>query len=293
MTYGPNYNPKPTRAWSRVENACPNVSNTVNVNGVPVSSQMLRKGNVLQYKANSSNLTKNQRYTQIAKGMWTNRTKSFATQSQTYSNPNTTSLLRVGATTIVYPNDWPGYPNNISGPFQYDIPNPFPCYQANIFNLQDGGNLVGNTYVNPCTGDIEKQIITNPCNPTSSSDVPGQVKLLCWDPRVQTWYPRQRYVMTNSFDKYPQGYKGFLSAIVPNLLLQSSTSNSITLTWKYCMPGTVRFNVYQNGVVVRSTTATTILINNLPLGATYTFYVTAVNNPQTESGPSNIINFST
>jgi hypothetical protein len=35
------------------------------------------------------------------------------------------------------------------------------------------------------------------------------------------------------------------------------------------------------------------LINNLPLSATYTFYVVAVSNIQTKSGPSNIIQFST
>lgn len=292
MTYGQNYNPKPTRAWSRVENACPSFPNNVIIKGIPVSNQMLRKGNVLQYKKNSSNLTRNQIYTQIAKGMWTNRTKSFATQTQTYSNPNTTSLLRVGATTIVNPNDWPGYPNNISGPFQYDVPNPFPCYQGN-YNLQDGGVLIGTTYVNPCTGDIVKENIINPCNPTSSSDVPGRVKLLCWDDGIQPWYPRQRYVMTNSFDKYPQGYKGFLSAIIPNLVLESSTSNSVTLAWNYCMPGTVSFDVYQNGVIIAKTNANNISINNLPLSASYTFYVVAVNNIQTKSGPSNIIQFST
>jgi hypothetical protein len=99
--------------------------------------------------------------------------------------------------------------------------------------------------------------------------------------------------MTNSFDKYPQGYKGFLSAIIPNLLLESSTINSVTLTWNYCMPGTVGFDVYQNDVIIAKTSANNLLIDNLPLGASYTFYVVAVSNIQTKSGPSNIINFST
>jgi len=292
MTHGSNYIPKPPRAWSRVENACPSVLNTVLLNGRPVDNQMIRKGNVLQYKKNSSNLTKQQKYTQIAKGMWTNRTKTFATQSQTYSNPNMTSLLRVGSTTIVNPNDWPGYPNNISGPFQYDVPNPFPCNQT--FNLQDGGHLVGNTQVNPCTGDIVKQTFSDPCNLTSSSDVPGKVQLLCWDPRLQPWYPRQRYIMTNSLDKFPQGYKGFLSAIIPVVALESSTSTSITLKWTYCLLASRGFfNIYQNNQKINSTTADNTTIDNLPLNATYTFYVTAVSSFQTESGPSNEIRFST
>ena len=56
---------------------------------------MYNKGNVLQYKKNSSNLTKKQRYSQIAKGMWTNRTKTWASQTETISSPNTQWLQRV------------------------------------------------------------------------------------------------------------------------------------------------------------------------------------------------------
>ena len=95
MSY--NYNPQPPRAWNRVQNACSTNNDSGNNNAIitELDKQMLLKGNILQYKKNSSNLTKQQRYSQIAKGQWTNRTKSWASQTQTSTNPNTASLLRV------------------------------------------------------------------------------------------------------------------------------------------------------------------------------------------------------
>ena len=99
---GPNYNPKPPREWYRFENVCAynntNINNLglVSLNGKTYPLSNLKKGNVLEYKKNSSNITKNQRYAQIAKGMWTNRTTNFATQTVTYTNPNIRQLKRVG-----------------------------------------------------------------------------------------------------------------------------------------------------------------------------------------------------
>jgi hypothetical protein len=113
---GKYYLPQPPRAWSRVQNSCSFESETLNPNTivrlpytnkeVPVSSlatelAMLNKGNVFQYKKNSSNLTKNQRYSQIAKGQWTNRHKTWATQSANgYTNPNNQQLARVGGVNV-------------------------------------------------------------------------------------------------------------------------------------------------------------------------------------------------
>ena len=106
-----NCKPDPPRQWSRFENQCayvlPTDANTNSLVYVPLLKksvtiaeaayliQVYKKGNVLQYKGNSSNLTIQQRYAQIARGMWTNRTTTWATQSDTYSNPNTQSLKRV------------------------------------------------------------------------------------------------------------------------------------------------------------------------------------------------------
>lgn len=96
---GKNYNPVPTKEWYRFENQC--VYNTTPIGEVILNNNtiyelaVLRKGNILQYKNNSSNLTQKQRYSQIARGMWTNRKKTWATQSQTYTNPDTTNNKRV------------------------------------------------------------------------------------------------------------------------------------------------------------------------------------------------------
>jgi len=220
-----SYNPIPPRVWSRVQNPCtyinPNdeyLSAYIPLTGQTVSqaqanyeTQMINKGNILQYKRNSARLTKSQRYSQLARCAGPNRTKVFATQSQTYTNPNTTSLLRQNFTTYSFPNQIVGVPNNISGPFAYGIPNPNDC-SGNA--IQDGGTLVCGTYANPCSGVIVKQGQTTAaiCNPASASNVPGSC-ILCWNNKVQTWFPRQRYFMNNSTDKWPNNYKGFVSAI--------------------------------------------------------------------------------
>jgi hypothetical protein len=106
---GNQYNPRPTKEWYRFENSC--VYDTITTNGkvvyVPLLKQyissdalayevsVLKKGNILQYKKNSANITKSQRYAQIAKGAWTNRTTTWGTQSVSYTNPNINSLKRV------------------------------------------------------------------------------------------------------------------------------------------------------------------------------------------------------
>ena len=220
------YNPVPPRAWSRVQNSCtyinPSLTDQYNVY-VPLTGQTITqeqaiyedkqiyKGNILQYKGNSARLTKAQKYAQLAKCSGPNRTKVFATQSQTYTNPNTTGLLRVGFQTYSYPNNIVGSPNNISGPFQYNVANPDDCSSNTI---KDGGILVCGTYANQCTGEIYTSSNTNPniCNPASASNVPGQ-SILCWNKKVDSWFPRQKYTMNNSGNKWPQGYKGFVSAL--------------------------------------------------------------------------------
>jgi hypothetical protein len=178
--------------------------------------KQIYKGNILQHKGNSARLTKSQKYSQLARMAGPNRTKVFATQSQTYTNPNTTNLLRVGYTTFPFPNQNVGAPNNISGPFAYGIPNPDGCPTNAI---QDGGTLVCGTYTNPCSGEIYKQGPTTSviCNPSSASDVPGN-SILCWNNKLQSWFPRQKYTMNNSSDKWPVNYKGFVSALKPGKL---------------------------------------------------------------------------
>jgi hypothetical protein len=303
-----NYNPVPPRVWSRVQNPCtytvpgsdytqafiPLTGETVSQAQADYQIKQINKGNILQYKGNSARLTKSQKYSQLARCAGPNRTKVFATQSETYTNPNTTGLLRVGTQTYPYPNQIVGAPNNISGPFEYNIQNPNDCSGNSV---QDGGILVCGTFANPCTGEIIKQGITSAiiCNPSSASDVPG-TSILCWNNKVQTWFPRQRYFMNNSTDKWPINYKGLVSAITPNapiLTVDSYTINSVSLSWRYnfnrCLPIS-NFNIYQNGILIQTLpyTITSITINNLELCSIYSFYVTSISN-SIQSAPSNTV----
>jgi hypothetical protein len=305
MSNSYNYLPNPPRVWSRVQNPCtyivpdnsynsiyiPLTKQTVNLAQANLEEKIQYKGNILQYKGNSSRITKNQRYSQISRGLWSNRTKVFATQSQTYTNPNTSSLARVNFTSIPFPNQIVGSPNNISGPFQYGIPNPNNC---NTTTIQDGGSLICNSYANPCTGEIVQTVSEQQCFPTYCSDVPGQIMDLCWNPKLQTFFPRTRLTMSNSLNKWPQGYKGLVSAVTPVppiLTLDASTNESVTLSWtvdnSICIPIS-SFNIYQDKILTSTVpyalTSTTIL--NLQNNLQYTFYVTAVSNT-TQSLPSN------
>jgi hypothetical protein len=302
-----NYLPIPPRVWSRVQNPCtyiypndtyesvyiPLTNQTVSLAQANYEDKLQYKGNILQYKGNSARLNKSQKYSQLAKCLGPSRTKVFATQSQTYTNPNTTGLLRVNYATFPYPNQIVGAPNNISGPFQYDVRNPNGCAGTSI---QDGGNLVCGTYANPCTGEILKTGVQSStvCNPSYCSDVPGKPIALCWNYKAQTWFPKQRYVMNNSTSKWPQGYKAFVSAVKPDapvLTLVSSTDTTANLTWTYnstdCLPIS-EFIIYNNNKPIKIVTYTIQNITaNLVTGNNY-FNVTSVTNG-IESSFSNTI----
>lgn len=192
------YLPEPPRAWNRVENICTNFNVNFNSREYEIAAQ-IKKGNVLQYKKNSSNLTKNQQYAQISKGLWTNRTKTWATQSETYSNPNTTGLKRVNYTETPIST----FTNQLS----------LGTICPNTTTFKDGGSLICNIYENPCTGETTKAFPSVKFHPSSDSDVPGPIVPLYWDEKISPWYPRQRYQMNNSLDKWPQNYKLFVSAL--------------------------------------------------------------------------------
>jgi hypothetical protein len=93
------YNPNPPRLWSRFGYVCP----CYPTNPCLLSSTDFdllnerRKAEILKYKANSSNMTKKQQYANAASNRWlTGRKRSWATQTDTYTNPNTSALQRVG-----------------------------------------------------------------------------------------------------------------------------------------------------------------------------------------------------
>ncbi len=265
---GPNYNPVPPRVWSRVQDDRPQQAD-----------QMLLKGNVLQYKKNGSSLTKSQKYSKIAKGQWISRNKSYATKTQTYTNPNTNSLQRVNFATIPFPNNIVGSPNNSSGSFQTNVPNPFNCPTT---ALQDGGSLIGNVQVLKCdNGTIVKTTRNNPYNSTTCSDVPGKPKVLYWDSTVETWYPRTRYVMPTSGTKWPEGYKGLVCAITPNpptkLTSFTNESKCPLVAWSYdnCPPVT-SFRVYLNGGFYKTVTDPYMVFTDLAIGQMYQVTVTSI-----------------
>ena len=169
-------------------------------------------------------------------------------------------------------------------------------YHLILMGLKDGGSLICNKYANPCTGEIIKQTQTINCYPTTCSDVPGKIQDLCWDERIQTYYPRQRYFMGNSGSKWPEGYKAFVSAVTPVapvLTLDSYISSSVTLSWtdvkNECVPIS-SFNIFQNGSIVQSVSYTVknITITGLVSGESYSFYITAVS-ITISSTPSNIV----
>ena len=225
----PYYNPLPPAAWSRVQGPCTFTNPTNEKIGSPslfvsfnnkksvltdVRATILQynKGNVLQYKTNNSNMSKQQQYAQVAKGVWKPRNVTWATQKvnagplKTY--PNTCSLKRVNYKKIYLATGLPApIDAEVTCPADYEnVP-----YDSIV--IADGGNLVCGTVENVCTGEVTDKESSKICNPSSNSDVPGPVVPLCWNDGLATWYPKPRYTMGTSGNKFPQGYKGFVSAL--------------------------------------------------------------------------------
>lgn len=237
-----NYLPQPPRDWSRVQNSCTFIDNDTSYSAQNILlADMLNKGNVLQYKKNSSNFTKAQIYSKIARKQWVNRNITWATQSVQYSNPNTTSLKRfgnvrnisidpitgaiIGETTnnvtcpqpVVTNNE--SLPSNGGGGSSVSEPSIPPITEpssgSDVFppeedvpedeyiTILDGGSLICSIQENICTGEIIATKSQQLFNPTTDSDVPGPIQELFWNDGIEPWYPRQRYVMTNSANKWP------------------------------------------------------------------------------------------
>jgi hypothetical protein len=235
--------PNPTREWQRVENIC--ITDNITID--PKQSLFLKmqyKGNILQYKKNSTSMTKNQQYSLIAQGKWLLRKKTYATQSATYTNPNTNSLYRPNKINIDVNNgnlptikppsnckqaiiplasDLPEVLSNITGNAPVLPPVPpiviptnqliaglagLPSGNSVISNvIENGGSLRCNIQENPCTGKIIKYIQASECYSVSCSDVPrGSINYLCYIPRP-LYYPRQKTTMNTTDSKWPYGSK--------------------------------------------------------------------------------------
>jgi hypothetical protein len=333
------YLPQPPREWSRVQNSCSVITPTDDTGlfQVPYSKKvlpyseigptlaMISKGNVLQYKKNSSNLTQWQKYSKIAKGQWVNRSKTWATQSDRgYTNPNNMNLIRVGGVnvtlngtptalpltcpkpgTIVYPvlpvnsGGGGGEQNPVLPPpiAPVDGGNVIPIVPVPVPEpvvIQDFGNLVCGTYENVCTGEIIQPILLDNCHPTTDSDVPGPIEELCWNDGNPTWYPRQRYIMTNSDNKWPiNAVLGSADKFTAPALSASVFCNVITLSWNLDLFYSI-YNIFQDeytlpiGVVSGTTNTFTVTINNPQPPGIYSFYIRGING-NVRSEASNIV----
>lgn len=293
-----NYLQNSPKLWSRVQNSItfqlpstdytqtyiPLINKTVSLKEADYYNKLLYKGNILQYKANSFQTSKKQKYSKLAQGFGSNRTKTFATQSQTYSNPNNSSLLRINSSQMS---------NNTPSTFQYNVPHPFGC-SADFIEV--GGNLVCGNYTNPCSEEILKTSSSNIMKyfPTYCSNVPGPPILLYWNSNSSSYFPRQRRVMSTSLQKRYKNYTTAVSLASPILSL-TQNENSVILSWTNTnsVCGSISsYNIYENNIFVNSVSyiTTTTQINNLMTGNTYSFYVTSVTlGSNSESSPSNTV----
>jgi hypothetical protein len=312
-----------------------------------VKQAMLNKGNVLQYKANSMNLTKMQRYSKIAKGQWVNRNTTWATQSETYSNPNTTHLKRNGNSNIAIdpilgtvigptlapitcPNEDGENNNNNStlpdnqgqtpGTTDPSIPPSIPPTSGSDtfpviipdtpvlpIVIPDGGSLLCSVQENICTGNTIQRLSQQLCHLTTDSDVPGTIQDLCWNDGTPTWYPRQRYIMTNSTNKWPVNAILVSSIMInPPVIISASSSSSstsssstssssvVTLQWTFdasCLPAS-SFLIFQNGLFVSIVNNLTfsVQLNQNPNQSQSSYYLVAINaTSKSISKPSNVV----
>jgi hypothetical protein len=223
------YLPIPPRAWSRAASMC-----------LTPETAMKQKGNVLQYRAQSALFTRNQRYSQIARGKWTKQRTSWATQGNQFTNPNTASMRRANATNaaidprtgeLIGPTLLPiscpiapVFPAYAELPMSGDpgptdevlppAPGP-PAGEGNVIPtvpaapdlepivIPDGGSLVCGTYEDVCTGESSTRPTGKRCYPTTDSDVPGSITELCWNDGNTTWIPRQNLERDDTGTKWP------------------------------------------------------------------------------------------
>lgn len=254
---GPNYLIATKPPWSRRTTVCtdlnsygnkflnskdtiyiPTLKKHVYVFELKNTFDMYKKANVLQYHHlhHTNKLTKNQTYALIVKGK-ANGKKGYATQTETYTDPNNNHLKRVnydvinastGAQTTepitcpkrvikFYANVLP--PNDNTPSVNPDIlPPPPPKPSNNQFvlpdivpvvntpennNIPNGGNLVIGIIEDICTGKSKIVCDGNPiiCFPSSYSDVPrinGVDQELCYTKGAPTWLTSNKIITSTS-----------------------------------------------------------------------------------------------
>jgi len=267
---GPNYVITTTNPWYRRQGICSDPSiytnNNIKPNDtiyVPILKKyvlfsdlnnafnMYKKANVLQYNTQKSPLTKNQIYSSICNGYWVGK-KSYASQSETFTDPNINYLKRVNYTVInsetetqtTEPITCPTNilqrvantlpPNNNTPSNLPNILPPKPTPFKNKFtlpdikpvvntpqhkNIPDGGNLIIGTLSDICSGKTKIVCLNNPivCFPSSCSNVPrenGKDTELCYTKGSPIWNTKSGINTSSATDgnKFPTNYKGLVSA---------------------------------------------------------------------------------
>ena len=113
--------PEPEKLWTRDEGDCVDISGAT-LHGLPMTREDLsekRKATIFQYKNNSAGFSKKQQYSRIARGLGQKKT-TYATQSDTYTNPNTNNLILDASSVLLCP----GKVKNWAYTSQNDTPGP-------------------------------------------------------------------------------------------------------------------------------------------------------------------------
>jgi hypothetical protein len=95
-----------TTIWSRASDDCVDLSGAVLPTGQPMTYDDLsekRKAVIFQYKNNGAGFSKKQHYSRLARGIGRQRGQTFATQSETYTNPNTHNLVVDNSAVLICP----------------------------------------------------------------------------------------------------------------------------------------------------------------------------------------------
>lgn len=241
-----NYLPVPPRDWTRANSLSfyylnnyrddliyiPRLDKYVTPSEAGIISKMFVKGNVLQYPANRTFLTKQVKFSKIVRGLWNQRKKSWASQSSGVTNPNVSQLYR--ANSEVNPNNengeirfsecvkrkrdetsfptgtkvsdginFPNIPNPLPQPTSTDV---FPIFKEPVelnFSIINGGNLVACSSENLCSGAVKRQVKNIGCYPTSDSDVPGPIINLCYPNNIELTlpHPTRKYTQANRWSR--------------------------------------------------------------------------------------------
>ena len=182
MACNGTYVPNPPRTWYRVqrppiEYLPPNEHQKM---------QAKQKRNVLQYKQNSSNLSKKMIYSKMAQDNWTKQQVTYATQNPNgYTNPNNKLLKRVNGIniaidantgTIIGPTDMPITCPTIPSGTAYSLPNEIEYSGSSSSQNPELPPITPNTSGN--NGDSLPEI-PNPYMPPKTIVIADEGTLLC------------------------------------------------------------------------------------------------------------------